>query len=204
MTALAVDIVLLPPEKISEFAIEQNKALLKQQPSTYVLGKKHCLPHLSLAMGHLDEKDKMKIQEILTWVAKEQHELQLTIEKTYCASFGEYAVSGLEINLTAHLKLLQETIMHRTKELLKEKRQALFVGAVNEATQRYCREYLAKKMRSNFHPHITVGIGEAKALGAQISFVANRLALCQLGDFCTCRRILFEIELATPARRASS
>ena len=41
-----------------------------------------------------------------------------------------------------------------------------------------------------FDPHITIGVGALNARVAPTSFVATQLAMCQLGRFCTCRRVL--------------
>ena len=56
MAKIAVDVVLLPSETIINRAIEANKQLLKQGIGEIVLNKEHYLPHISLAMGCIDER----------------------------------------------------------------------------------------------------------------------------------------------------
>jgi len=57
MVKIAVDVVLLPSEEVTNQAIEANKGLLKQYADRIILDKENCLPHISLAMGCMDEQD---------------------------------------------------------------------------------------------------------------------------------------------------
>ncbi|MBL7184709.1 MAG: hypothetical protein ISS70_00155 [Phycisphaerae bacterium] len=55
MSRIAVDVVLLPSDEVAARAIEANRELLKQCPGKIVLDKDNCLPHISLAMGYIDQ-----------------------------------------------------------------------------------------------------------------------------------------------------
>jgi len=50
---MAVDIVLLPSEKMMDKAIEANRELLKQCTDKITLNKKDCLPHISVGYGEI-------------------------------------------------------------------------------------------------------------------------------------------------------
>lgn len=52
---------------------------------------------------------------------------------------------------------------------------------------------------ADFDPHITLGVGAAPGAAAALDAVADRVALCHLGRYCTCRRVLAEWTL-TPRR----
>jgi len=65
MAKIAVDVVLLPSERIVDKAIEANRELLKQCPDKIILDKENCLPHVSLAMGCIEETDSPGIKNIL-------------------------------------------------------------------------------------------------------------------------------------------
>ena len=69
MAKLAVDVVLLPSEEMADKAIAANKELLKQYADKIVLDKENCLPHISLAMGCIDEKDIAEIKRTLRVIA---------------------------------------------------------------------------------------------------------------------------------------
>jgi hypothetical protein len=76
-----------------------------------------------------------------------------------------------------------------------------FVGypAVHPASVEWVNRYRTAAAFDRFSPHITIGIGrfgeERERPRLPLSGVASRLALCHLGDYCTCRKILFETEL---------
>ena len=53
----AVDVVLLPSEQMMDKAIEANGELVKRFGGKIVLNRENCLPHISLAMGCVDERD---------------------------------------------------------------------------------------------------------------------------------------------------
>ena len=65
MGRIAVDVVLLPDETMTDKAIEMNAKLVKQFGSEIVLHKEKCLPHISLAMGCIDEEDITFIEKVL-------------------------------------------------------------------------------------------------------------------------------------------
>lgn len=46
--------------------------------------------------------------------------------------------------------------------------------------------------KEDFLPHITLGKGTLDAKAGETSFTASRLALCHLGNHCTCRKVLGE------------
>ena len=71
MVEIAVDVVLLPSEEMTEMAISANKELLKSNPAKIVLDKKGCLPHISLAMGSIDESTIGETEKILNSIAKQ-------------------------------------------------------------------------------------------------------------------------------------
>ena len=196
MATLAVDVVLLPPEDIMDKAIELNQKLLKKDDRNMVLHKENCLPHISLAMGCLDEKDLPKIREILEEIAQQFSPLRLQITRTYVKEpkpTGEIS-PGLEIEKTRELQLLHETVtkrlsVHFTYETTKE----MFVSPpeIQEFALGWVKNYHKKVSSGNFSPHITLGsFDEPEKLDKPITFTASKLALCHLGDHCTCRKLL--------------
>ena len=79
MARKAVDVVLLPEETIADKAIKANAKLVENCGSEIVLNKEDCLPHISLAMGCVDEKDIAYIEKILQSIAKENLLGDLTV-----------------------------------------------------------------------------------------------------------------------------
>lgn len=68
---------------------------------------------------------------------------------------------------------------------------------VAEISTYWTRTYYEKRDKEGFDPHITLGAGQIDELATPIDFMATRLVLCQLGTFCTCRKILAEATLAS-------
>ncbi len=71
MSRKAVDVVLLPDEAMTDRAIEINAELVERFGDEIVLNKESCLPHISLAMGCIEEADITPVEKVLEEIAKE-------------------------------------------------------------------------------------------------------------------------------------
>jgi len=196
----AVDVVLLPDEAMTDKAIEANAELVKKFGKKIVLNKEDCLPHISLAMGCVGEKDIASVEEILRSSAKECSLSDLIVSgvRTTVNSRGE-AVSVFEVEKTEELQLLHEMVLERLAPYLSSDVIGDMVcadGEVEESTLLWIKNYREKSSFDKFFPHITIGYGEMSNLSFAMKFTASRLALSQLGNHCTCRKILVSIELS--------
>ncbi len=231
MAKIAVDAVLLPSDAMMDKAIEANRELLQQcigfpqggVPDKIVLDKENCLPHISLAMGCIDEEIVADIEKVLQTIAKgprlagtKQYSLeQLSVIDIHVGtnSAGE-KVSVFRIERTKTLQLLHEEIMRRlapyfsydvTADMIFSRfpRSGVPAPEAGESTLLWIKNYPEKSSFENFFPHITIGYGEIsdysfgsrKAGSLPIKFTASKLALCHLGNHCTCRKILASAEL---------
>jgi len=209
MAKKAVDVVLLPEETMMDKAIQANTELVEKFGKKIVLNKESCLPHISLAMGCIDEKDIVPIERLLETLARERKELigglkptlPLTVTgiRTSTNVRGE-KVSVFEIEKTKELQLLHEKIMKKmvpyfiydvTSEMLYGDEQ------VAETSLLWIKNYPEKASFTNFFPHITIGYGEIENGPFPIPFTVSRLALCHLGNQCTCRKILVSVDLGS-------
>ncbi|MGD8500778.1 MAG: hypothetical protein PVJ86_09035, partial [Phycisphaerales bacterium] len=109
MAKIAVDVVLLPSEEMTNKAIEANRELLRQCANKIVLDKDDCLPHISLAMGCIDGSDVVDIEKILEKVAEKYSPGHLDVVGIHAGtnSVGE-TVSAFQIRRTEMLQLLHE------------------------------------------------------------------------------------------------
>jgi 2'-5' RNA ligase len=199
MAPIAVDIALLPSEEMMDRAIEANKHLLKQCPDKIALDKENCLPHVSLAMGCIDEEDIGKIGDILQNVAESCSPGQLSVAgiQTGTNAGGE-KVSVLQLKKTKPLQLLHETVMRRLAPYFSHDVTADMVlspPAADKATLLWIKDYPEKSSFEWFSPHITLGYGQIDNISFPATFAAPRLALCHLGNHCTCKRVLFSVGL---------
>ncbi|MFZ0034945.1 MAG: 2'-5' RNA ligase family protein [Sedimentisphaerales bacterium] len=202
MSKKAVDVVLLPEEAMMEEAIEANAELVKKFGKKIVLNKENCLPHISLAMGCVDEEDIASVERILRSIAKEYSlgDLRVLGVRSSTNAAGE-KVSAFEVEETKELQLLHETIMKRLAPYLSRDVTAdMICGYGNDevegATLLWIKNYREKSSFEEFFPHITIGYGELSNPSIAMKFTASRLVLCQLGNHCTCRKILVSIELS--------
>ena len=189
---IAVDVVLLPPEHVMDKAIEFNRELLKKFENKIVLNKKNCLPHISLAMGAIEERDLESVGKILKKLGK-LLPLELGI-------YGIETVGGspcFSIKSSQEIQELHETIMNGLKKYFtyKVERDMFFnPSEVSISSINYVKDYPIKYSFKNFYPHITLG-EEKLEKDVSIKFTASRLAVCQLGSSCTCRKILFDFNV---------
>jgi 2'-5' RNA ligase len=199
MAEIAVDVVLLPSEEMADKAIALNKELLKQYADKIVLDKENCLPHISLTMGCIEEIDIDEIDTILRTIAEETSLGQLNAVgiKTEANQAGE-KVSVLEIEKTKALQSLHEEVMKRLSVYFSHDVRAEMVlssARTSQSTLDWIKNYPEKSGFENFFPHITIGYGETGSFSFQMKFEVSKLALCHLGNHCTCKVILASTNL---------
>jgi hypothetical protein len=71
----------------------------------------------------------------------------------------------------------------------------VYGGRPVESTLQWIRDYPENSSFENFFPHITIGYGQMENISSPIEFTASALALCHLGNHCTCRDVLISIDL---------
>lgn len=200
MAKIAVDVVLLPSEEMMDRAIEANRGLLRQSADKITLNKTDCLPHVSVAMGCIEEADIVNLGKILRAIAEQCPPGPLTVIATSLgASATGERVSAFDLKRTDSLQSLHETVMRALGPYFSydvSTAMVLSAPAADESTLRWIRDYPEKSSFENFSPHITIGYGQTADLSAPIEFHATKLALCHLGNHCTCRKILISAELA--------
>lgn len=199
MAKIAVDAVLLPSETMTGRVIEANRKLLKQTSGRIVLDKENCLPHISLAMGCIDQKDIVYIEKVLEAIAGRYsvQELKVIGIRVGTNSVGE-KVSVLQIERTEPLQSLHEEVMRSLMPYFMYDATADMVLSpprAEESTLLWIMGYAEKSSFENFSPHITIGYGEMDNFSFPVKFTASRLALCHLGNHCTCMKVLVSTKL---------
>jgi 2'-5' RNA ligase len=195
----AVDVVLLPDEAMTDKAIEANAELVKKFSKKIVLNKENCLPHISLAMGCINEEDITSVERILQSITSgcPLGDLRVCGVRSSENSAGE-KVSVFEVEKTGELQLLHKTVMEKLEPYLSCNVTADMIYGdeeVAETTLEWIKNYGEQSSFDKFFPHITIGYGEFNNFAFPIKFTASRLALCHLGNHCTCRKILVSIKL---------
>ena len=199
MGRIAVDVVLLPDEAMMARAIELNAELVKKFGNKIELNKENCLPHISLAMGCVEEADIPSVEKVLEAIAKETSFGDLKVVGIRASGNSkDQTVSVFEVEKTTQLQSLHEKVMDKlTPYLSSDVTEDMIYGdqKVAESTLLWIKNYREKVSFENFFPHITIGYGQIENHSLPITFAASELALCHLGNHCTCRKILLSIGL---------
>lgn len=200
MSNKAIDVVLLPSDEMTDLVIDANRRLVEDFGSEIILNKQNCLPHISLVMGCIKRDDIAAVRKILARAAQgiESNRFEAVGVQISENIKGEI-VSSLRLDNTAELQTLHEELAEELSEFLSYDVTAEMVfdfPQVGETTLSWIREYRVKSSYANFFPHITVGYGKLQGLKFPIEFEVSKLAMCHLGNHCTCRAILASVELA--------
>ena len=185
---MAVDIVVLPTEDIIDMAVAINQHLEQDKIS---LNKKDCVPHVSIAMGCVKEENLRHVCNVIKDISRNFPRIRLKVEGIVATCFDDKKVQWLKVSLTDHLRKLHEEVMKRVRRYFcYDAKRNMFIGDVDKATVEWVKNYAKSSSFDKFSPHITLGFGELKMGQNQVSFNAEKIALFQLGNHCTCKKLL--------------
>ena len=190
---IVIDIVLIPPDDVIEKCIDLNQ----QIKSNYIkLSKEKQIPHISLLMGGCSQQNLTEVNKLLLEIVKRFKPFELEIVK---ARSGKVS-SNLVIKRNSKIFDLHKQIVDNIASLLtyNNKIESVY-DSINSLpfTLDWINGFLNNSTLGNFDPHITLGDAplDGSIIKLPISFVVNRLAVCHLGNMCTCRKTLFEYKL---------
>ncbi len=152
-------------------------------------------------MGCIDEADVVEIKKMLAALARQKSIQKLVVYGVFISiSKNGDKVSVYVVEKTEQLQQLHEEVMNRmAKYTTYEAKKEMIYGypeeTVAEGTLLWINNYRKKASFANFLPHTTVGYGVIPTPEAPIEFGVSSLALCHLGNHCTCRRILTSVDL---------
>ena len=199
MPKIAIDVVLLPPEDIMDLCISIN------QKSSYIsskLNKTDNLPHLTLAMAVIDENDLDRINKKMGNIAKKFLPLNLDLlglyfeltpdsKKMYCLR-----VKPTERLMDLHIEIMRELEPFSFNEVTVDMLYKDPGEEINETSTIWIKDYKTKHSGpEGFDPHLTLRCHDAQYNNFPIKFTASNLAVSQLGNRCTCRKIFESFEI---------
>jgi len=197
------DVVILPPALVRDHALELSEKLYRMG-GLWRLGKRSFLPHISLY--HIPVR-AVDLDPFL-------NELQLIVDT---AQWGSLQTTGFDmpvmmVSKPDWLKNLHERIVRRTIRFLNrsygvEKTWSLerFSGRRLTFAKHYLRTYGTPMVGMNFRPHITLSSFKGKEPAdvdlrvRRMTFRADRLHVCELGQSHTCHRIIREVMGTDPS-----
>jgi hypothetical protein len=204
MKPLAVDIVLIPDSRLFDQALSINADLVRHYHSDIVLHTIHCLPHISLAMGGIDQDDIPDLKQILhaIWRDHPLTDLLHTEALVYNTNTRGDTISSIELVKDKPLQIVHEEVMDRVSPYFKyEITEDMFVGQgpISDSSLAWVNTFREKAAGEHFWPHITLGYGKARTVDIKQAFYADSMKLCHLGNHCTCQAVLASVERqATP------
>lgn len=197
---IAVDIALIPPGDIMQLAIYINKTFPETIAENYVLDAKTCIPHITLLMGLVDKDKLSEVSRRLDIISEKFSAINLKITHAHTSTLPDGKnISGFEIEKTTELQKLHETILDEMSSIFTydnvQKEMFYSPPPVNEIPLFWMKGFAKTSVRENYKPHITLGVGELKHKIAPVEFTANKITLCRLGNYSTCRSILWSASL---------
>jgi hypothetical protein len=132
---------------------------------------------------------------ILKSIATQHRALDLHVPSIRTVSTASGKVISFDIMLTRELAALHESIVGAFKPILT---QDVDDDAIDDSPPispdaiAWINHYIPDQCLDHFWPHITLGFGDPSAAFQPISFLGSRLAICHIGNYCTCRTILAE------------
>lgn len=197
---IAVDVVLIPPDEIIRLAVDINKTFPDSVAENYVLDAKTCVPHITLLMGLIARARLPEVNRKLGAIAEKFSALNLKITHAHTSARPDSkTLSGLEIEKTPELQKLHEIILDEMSPIFSydgvEKEMFYSPPPVTEIPLFWLKGFAKTSVRENYKPHITLGVGAPKQPVAPLAFTASKLALCHLGNYCTCRDLLWSASL---------
>ncbi|HLD05282.1 MAG TPA: hypothetical protein VJG90_06200 [Candidatus Nanoarchaeia archaeon] len=198
---LAIAVVLLPPPKIMNLCIKLNQEAKKEGRMSLPLGKK-VVPHICLAVGCIEEKSLAEIKKRLKSLHIKPIKTVI-VEKTHFNSQEQGSPDNkgcLKVKKTQEFGVLQKRVSkavaslffyNATSEMFfKEKGKK-----VSQKTIQNVNQYMKMRCGKNYNPHISLKGWGFPNKKLHLQFTINTLAVFQMGEGCTCRKLLFKITL---------
>ncbi len=190
MSKIPIDIVILPPDDIMDICIDLSKKAHERGENKFLRSKTDRLPHISLLMGYLHEENKTKAIKSLKDAIRDLKPIPLSI-------ISQNQKGGLDIEKTKELIDLQNTLIEKINHLFHQDCELtdLLEEKLSENSRLWVNNFIETSTGEKFCPHITTHNRKKEDIKLPIEFLADRIAMCHMGDEGTCRKILSETNL---------
>lgn len=199
--SVAVGVVILPPTEITNLAISLSEQLKTTSPIT--LNAYDYLPHITLAMGYSNTN---ATREMVDKVFKHIGPFTIRIKNIFMSpqAFEERYFWHLIFHENKALQKLHEELVTKLPFTdIAQPSNELFFTEPNEqivpTVFSYVQTFKTQHSYANYWPHITLGSGPQDALRKPYNmpsgFTVDEINICQLGNFCTCRKKIDAVHL---------
>ena len=195
---IAIDVVLLPDKAMTDLATEANTELVKKYKSEIVLNRNNCLPHISLAMGCINDGNIESTGELLRPMIEIAPGQLRTAGIGKSINLSGKIMSFIKIERSGELQKYHENICDTVKPFFAwdVTEDMIAGGYASESSLEWISNYFDKSAYDSFSPHITIGYGEMGNIILPENFAVSQLAICHLGNHCTCAKVLWSAEIA--------
>ena len=202
--AVAVDVVLLPPKEIAGLCVKLSRKLNEiSGDDSVTLSLTETIPHISLAMGAVDPDAVGDLGESLSLIGDRY--------LPYTAAYKDFAVVKTSENVTVSgMNIVKDDIITGMRSDVVSALKEFNLGSVTsemvfpdrtpitQFTLDYSSNYIKNADSRRFSPHITLGNGDVNLIrdmpAIPQSFTCTDIAVCHLGNHCTCKKILWHYE----------
>ncbi len=200
MTKIAINIVLLPSKEMVSKIIEINKELLKTNKNKIILGKTVNQPHISLCMGGVNKIEIPQIIKSINEISNNFTQFNFEGKLSVQATSADEKISWLEIINKDKIQKIHETVMKTIWKYLNydiENYMLVNPQEVEEKTISWIKHYSNLYKNSLlYRPHITVGVGDTIKHNRIFNFSSSKIAIFQLGNYCTCKKLIYSTSLS--------
>jgi len=184
---IAIDIAILPPRELATRAIALSAALPADESQGLLLGADR-LPHITLTQQFVPDEALDDLVAQIDRVLRDREPLGLRVIGGGKGSNSVWmAIARTPALVDLHEQLLQAT---ESYEATTGDESAFFDNDARDRDVRWVREFRRESSVDRFTPHITLGHASKPPILESIDFVATTVAVCHLGRFCTCRRVI--------------
>ena len=196
---LALDIaILLPPE--TSTSVELLNTQLSAPPEGFRFSARR-LPHISLVQQFSPTAELNVIEQTIAGIVSKHPPIDLTLASiTNSETTSSLTVTPSPILDTLHRRLMDQLAIFDVG--LGDERAFINTDATPTDAARlrditWVSQFRTEAAYDAFAPHVTLGVGTIKTTIPKTTFTASVIALCILGRFCTCQKVLASWELST-------
>jgi 2'-5' RNA ligase len=207
MTLIAINVLLDPDAATVEKARATNARLRQNYPEGFALDDDHA-PHITVLQRFVRTADLDKIAKAVTEVLRTEQSMNWESQATgyYDLAYKNLGLVGIVIEPTPDLRRLQQRIIdviapfavaNGTGDAFAPR---LDGGDISLPTVDYVNNFVGPRTGTNYHPHLTIGIGTrdfVDALKAEpfeaFTFRAVSVSIYQVGDYGVAQRKLHDL-----------
>ncbi|KKW41715.1 MAG: hypothetical protein UY92_C0014G0040 [Candidatus Magasanikbacteria bacterium GW2011_GWA2_56_11] len=197
---LAIDVAILPPLDVMEKIIDINQQAATRNAAWGPLAKDDFLPHMSLAMGGIEDDSLETVKSIVEGIVKNFSPILVELAELYYAEKSDGSkIYAVRARKSSELQRLHENLMNGLRQYFSYDctKGSLFSRTGEEVAEPdWINKFAASHSFEAFDPHITIRTKEAA--GQEIlplKFTATKVAACHVGIMTTCRKELFAVEM---------